>query len=97
MNPSENHGIGSYFLKQFLKYNFIENRNSLEESITLFDFERLSLADAEIRREWKYIDLGIDFDHVHIHMVIPPKYTVSEVVDIIKTDTSWALKTKFGF
>jgi len=30
-------------------------------------------------------------------MVIPPKYAVSEVVDIIKTNTSRALKAKFGF
>lgn len=59
LDPSENHGIGSYFLKQFLKYYFIENRNSVQESIGLFDFERLSLSDVEIRREWKHIDILI--------------------------------------
>jgi len=47
--------------------------------------------------EWDYIAIGIDVDHVHIHMMIPPKYAVSEVVDIIKTNTSRALKAKFGF
>jgi len=47
--------------------------------------------------EWDYIAIGIDVDHVHIHMVIPPKCAVSEVVDIIKTNTSRALKAKFGF
>jgi len=54
----------------------------------------------EVRKyypEWDYIAIGIDVDHVHIHMVIPPKYAVSEVVDIIKANTSRALKTKFGF
>jgi len=54
----------------------------------------------EVRKyypEWEYIAIGIDVDHVHIHMVIPPKYAVSEVVDIIKTNTSRALKAKFGF
>ena len=30
-------------------------------------------------------------------MVIPPKYAVSEVVDIIKTNTSRELKAKFVF
>ena len=30
-------------------------------------------------------------------MVIPPKYAVSEVVDIIKANTSRALREKFGF
>jgi len=48
-------------------------------------------------REWDYIAIGIDVDHVHIHMVIPTKYAVSEVVDIIKTNTSRTLKAKFGF
>ena len=47
--------------------------------------------------EWEYIAIGIDVDHVHIHIVIPPKYAVSKVVDIIKTNTSKALKAKFGF
>ena len=28
LNPSENHGIGSYFLKQFLKYYFMESLGS---------------------------------------------------------------------
>ena len=54
----------------------------------------------EVRKyypEWDYIAIGIDVDHVHIHMVIPPKYAVSEVVDIIKTNTSRALKAKFVF
>ena len=54
----------------------------------------------EVRKqypEWKYVAIGIDVDHVHIHMVIPPKHAVSEVVDIIKTNTSRALKAKFGF
>ena len=54
----------------------------------------------EVRKqypEWDYIAIGVDVNHVHIHMVIPPKYAVSEVVDIIKTNTSRALKAKFGF
>lgn len=54
----------------------------------------------EVRKyypEWAYIAIGIDVDHVHIHMVIPPKYSVSEVVDIIKTNTIGAMKAKFGF
>lgn len=44
-----------------------------------------------------YILIAIDVDHVHIHMMIPQKYAVSEAVDIIKTNTSRALKAKFGF
>ena len=54
----------------------------------------------EVRKyypEWEYIAIGIAVDHVHIHMMKPPKYLVSEVVDIIKANTSGALREKFGF
>ncbi|MFC2067207.1 PD-(D/E)XK nuclease family protein [Chloroflexota bacterium] len=57
LNPLENHGIGNYFLKQFLKYYFVDNRSSLQDRMTLFDLERLNLTDAEIRREWMNIDV----------------------------------------
>jgi putative transposase len=30
--------------------------------------------------------MGIDRDHVHLHMVIPPKYAVSQVVNRIKVN-----------
>jgi len=54
----------------------------------------------EVRKqypEWDYIALEIDVDHVHTHIMIPPKYAVSEVVNVIKTNMSRALKPKFGF
>ena len=54
----------------------------------------------EIRKyypDWEYIAIGPDVDHVHVHMVIPPKYAVSRVVDTLKTNTSRALSLKFRF
>ena len=54
----------------------------------------------EIRKycpEWEYLEIGIDFYHVHLYMVIPPKYAVSKVVETIKSNTSKALKIKFAF
>src|SRR3989304_10240139 len=47
--------------------------------------------------DWKYKEIGIDKDHVHLHMVIPPKYTVSKVVETIKKNTSVGLKKQFAF
>ena len=43
-----------------------------------------------------YIAIGTDKDHVHLHMIIPPKYSVSKIVNIIKTNTSRALQEKFS-
>jgi len=47
--------------------------------------------------DWEYIEIWMDKDHVHLHIVIPPKYSVSDVVERIKTNTSRALKEKFKF
>ena len=54
----------------------------------------------EVRKyypDWEYIKIGIDCDHIHLHMVIPPKYSVSEAVEIIKKNASRALREKFSF
>ena len=41
--------------------------------------------------------MGIDKDHIHLHMIIPPKYTISKVVETIKSNTGRSLKNKFKF
>jgi len=43
------------------------------------------------------IEIGIDCDHIHLHMVVPPKYSVSILVGTIKTNTSKLLGEKFSF
>ena len=47
--------------------------------------------------DWEYVAIGIDEDHVHLHMVIPPKYSVSNVVETLKKNTSRQLSRKFRF
>lgn len=62
------------------------------------DYLRIKLK--EVRKyypDWEYIKIGIDIDHVHLHMVIPPKYAVSKVVETIKKNTSRSLRQKFKF
>ncbi|OGY82052.1 MAG: hypothetical protein A3F54_01760 [Candidatus Kerfeldbacteria bacterium RIFCSPHIGHO2_12_FULL_48_17] len=36
-------------------------------------------------------------DHIHILLSIPPKYSISHMVNIMKSNTSKALKQKFSF
>lgn len=62
--------------------------------------EWLKLRLQEIRKykpDLEYIEMGMDKDHVHLYMVIPPKYSVSEIVSQIKSNTSRDMKTKFEF
>ena len=47
--------------------------------------------------DWEYVAIGIAEDHVHIHMVIPPKYAVSKVIETLKKNTSRHLSLKFRF
>lgn len=54
----------------------------------------------EIRKyypDWEYLEIGIRQDHVHLYMVIPPKYAISMVVETIKKNTSRSLSRKFTF
>jgi len=47
--------------------------------------------------DWEYISIGIAMNHVHVHMVIPPKYAVSTVIEVLKKNTSRHLSKKFRF
>lgn len=59
MTPYENHELGDYFLKEFLK-SAIKNFSSSEDTeIDLKDIAFADLSDAEIRREYKNIDILI--------------------------------------
>ena len=42
-------------------------------------------------------EIGIDKDHIHIYIVIPPKYAISKIVQKMKSSTSRGLKEKFDF
>lgn len=54
----------------------------------------------EVRKyypEFEYVEVNIRPDHVHLVLSFPPKYSVAEVVGIIKQNTGKALKEKFDF
>ena len=47
--------------------------------------------------EIEIIEVNADSDHVHILLSIPPKYSVSEVVRMIKANTGGYIRKKFPF
>lgn len=57
MSPYETHKIGDYFLKEFLKSALKNYSHKEETEISLSDLIFFNLDDAEIRREYKNIDL----------------------------------------
>lgn len=59
--PNESHGLGDFFIKEFIKLYFKENEyadlgNELN-SLSVFDFINMNFDDLDIRREEKNIDL----------------------------------------
>ncbi len=58
----------------------------------------LRVALREVRKfhpDWFLEEIGIEPDHVHLHMVIPPKYAVARVVNTMKSVSSKNLKQRF--
>ena len=54
----------------------------------------------EVRKfypEIEYLERNIQLDHVHLVISFPPKLSISQVVQIIKSNTGKALKDKFDF
>ena len=49
------------------------------------------------RPDWEFIAIGMEVDHVHLHMVIPPKYAISQAVDTLKANPSRAVSEKVAF
>lgn len=49
------------------------------------------------RPEWQIVEIGMEEDHVHIHMIIPPKDSVSSVIETMKKNTARELKQQFDF
>ena len=47
--------------------------------------------------ELEILEMNTDKDHIHLLMIIPPKIAVSDVVRILKTNASRALRKKFPF
>ena len=53
--------------------------------------ESLRIMLQEVRKfhpDWFIEEIGIEVDHVHLHMVIPPKDAVAKVVATLKSVTS---------
>jgi len=40
--------------------------------------------------------IKINKDHIHLHIIIPPKYAVSRIVEAFKSNTSRLLRKKFS-
>jgi putative transposase len=59
--------------------------------------EKLFSHIAELDPDIEVVKVNVQVDHVHMVVVIPPKYAVARVVQYIKSQSAKALKAKFPF
>ena len=71
-------------------------RKIFNDGIFAYMLDRLK----QLKDHYPEIDIlkiNHDVDHIHMLVVIPPKFSVSQVVRILKSNTSKDLKKKFPF
>jgi putative transposase len=59
--------------------------------------EKLLSHIPELNPDIEVVKVNVQEDHVHMVVVIPPKYAVARVVQYIKSQSAKALKAKFPF
>ena len=62
--------------------------------------EELIKSMYELQKEypsWYFVEINTGDDHVHVLMEIPPKYSIAQVVQRIKSKTSFHIRKKFKF
>ena len=85
-----------YYCEYHLVFATKYRRKIFNDGIFAYMQERLK----QIKDHYPELDIikvNHDVDHIHLLIVIPPKMSVSQVVRIIKSNTSKDLKKKFGF
>ena len=59
LDPAEHHGLGDYLLRQFVRQVIKAGEDVPGNTPSLFDLDGWNLARAEVRKEWRHIDLLI--------------------------------------
>ena len=52
---------------------------------------------SSFRPEIEILEVNTDLEHIHILVSIPPKFSVSKIVNMIKANTGSAMRKKFPF
>ena len=85
-----------YYTRYHLVISTKYRRKIFNEGVKKY-FQKLIKQIYDYYPEIVFFEVNTDQDHAHLHVSIPPKMPVSRVVNIIKSNTSRALKKKFEF
>ena len=84
LDPTETHGLGDYWLRQFLSKVIKNGEEILGNTLSLFDLDGWDLTQAEVRKEWRNIDILILDEKNHFVCVIENKVDSGESGDQLK-------------
>lgn len=59
--------------------------------------DKLLKSPEDLAADIEVVKVNVRLDHVHMVIVIPPRFAVAQVVSFIKTQSAKALKAKFPF
>lgn len=75
LDPGAPHGLGDTFLKRFL---MIALRDAENPPLSAIDIDLMDLSGAEVRREWKYIDILVTHSAHKLTVVVENKTGAQE-------------------
>lgn len=81
LDPAETHGLSDYWLRHFLRVVIKNGEEILGNRLSLFDLDGWDFSGAEVRKEWRNIDLLIVDDHNMFVCVIENKVDSNEHSD----------------
>ena len=80
LDPTETHGLGDYWLRQFLRKVIKIGEGILNNAPSLFDLDDWNLGRAEVRKEWRNIDILIIDEANRFVCVIENKVDSSQAI-----------------
>lgn len=78
LDPNETHGLGSYFLRQFMKYVASRSPQRTMELPSVVDLDSYSYSATQVQVEWNSIDLMVRDDALKLVTIIENKVDSSE-------------------
>lgn len=78
LDPNETHGLGSYFLRQFMKYIASRSPQQTSELPSVIDLDSWSYSATQVLAEWNSIDLTLRDDSLKLITIIENKVDSSE-------------------
>jgi len=84
LDPTETHGLGSYFLRLFLKHAVYSIDSNRDQIPSVIDIDAWTFDSSQVLQEWNNIDILIRDDSIPLVVVIENKVDTGEHSDQLR-------------